>query len=218
MTASFLDLLFYAGAIFSLFLTPGPVWVAIIARALSGGIHGAWPLALGVVIGDVIWPLVAIFGVSYLVSVYAEFMSVLKIVGAVMFVVMGVQLLRKPVSAMGRSDSKLTRPGMWAGFLAGVLVILSNPKAILFYMGALPSFFDFRTITTWDILAICSISLVVPFIGNVMLAAMVDRMRRFLTYKNPADMAKAHGADADLEVFQKMTGALDKLTNKAISK
>ena len=76
---------------------------------------------------------------------------------------------------MGRSDSKLTRPGMWAGFLAGVLVILSNPKAILFYMGALPSFFDFRTITTWDILAICSISLVVPFIGNVMLAAMVDR-------------------------------------------
>ena len=101
MTASFLDWLFYAGAIFLLFLTPGPVWVAIIARALSGGIHGAWPLALGVVIGDVIWPLVAIFGVSYLVSVYAEFMSVLKIVGAVMFVVMGVQLLRSPYPRWG---------------------------------------------------------------------------------------------------------------------
>ena len=39
-----------------------------------------------------------------------------------------------------------------------------------------------------------------------------------VTYKNPADMAKAHGVDAELEVFQKMTGALDKLTNKAISK
>lgn len=179
MTATFLDLAFYAGAIFLLFATPGPVWVALIARALSGGFHSAWPLALGVVVGDVLWPLVAIFGVSYLVSVYADFMVVLKIVGAIMFVFMGVQLLRKPVGAMG-TDSKLTRPGMWAGFVAGLLVILSNPKAILFYMGALPSFFDFRTITAWDMVAICSISLIVPLLGNVALAAMVDRMRVFL--------------------------------------
>ncbi len=97
-----------------------------------------------------------------------------------MFIFMGVQLVRKPVAALGASDSKLTRPGMWAGFVAGLLVILSNPKAILFYMGALPSFFDFCIITAWDILAICSISLVVPLVGNVMLAVMVDRMRRFL--------------------------------------
>ncbi len=38
-----------------------------------------------------------------------------------------------------------------------------------------------------------------------------------VTYQNPADMAKAHGADADLEVFKKMTGTLNKLTDKAIS-
>jgi threonine/homoserine/homoserine lactone efflux protein len=180
LSVSVLDLVFYAGAIFLLFATPGPVWVALIVRALSGGFHSAWPLALGVVVGDVIWPLVAIFGVSYLVSVYADFMFVLKIVGAIMFVFMGVQLIRKPVVAMGKSDSRLTRPGMWAGFVAGLLVILSNPKAILFYMGALPSFFDFRTITVWDIVAICSISLIVPLLGNVALAAMVDRMRVFL--------------------------------------
>lgn len=180
MTVSAFDLLLYAGAILLLFATPGPVWVALIARAVSGGFHSAWPLALGVVIGDVIWPLVAIFGVSYLVSVYADFMLVLKYVGVVMFLAMGIGLLRKPVESLGRSDSRLTRPGMWAGFLAGVLVILSNPKAILFYMGVLPGFFDFRTITVWDILAICSISLVVPLVGNLALAAMVDRMRRFL--------------------------------------
>ncbi|MDG1008701.1 MAG: LysE family translocator [Amylibacter sp.] len=180
MTASFLDLLLYAGAMFLLFATPGPVWVALIARALSGGFHSAWPLALGIVFGDVIWPLVTIFGISYLVSIYADFMMVLKIFGAIIFVVMGLQLVRKPVTVFSTSESKLTRPGMWAGFVAGLLVILSNPKAILFYMGVLPSFFDFRTITAWDILAICLISLVVPLFGNVVLALMVDRMRVFL--------------------------------------
>lgn len=180
MTASFLDLLFYAGAMFLLFATPGPVWVALIARALSGGFHSAWPLALGIVFGDVIWPLVTIFGISYLVSIYADFMMVLKIFGTIIFVVMGLQLVRKPVTVFSTSESKLTRPGMWPGFVAGLLVILSNPKAILFYMGVLPSFFDFRTITAWDILAICLISLVVPLFGNVVLALMVDRMRVFL--------------------------------------
>jgi threonine/homoserine/homoserine lactone efflux protein len=31
---------------------------------------------------------------------------------------------------------------MWAGFISGVLIILGSPKAILFYMGVLPGFFD----------------------------------------------------------------------------
>jgi len=59
MTITVADMLLYAGALFILFLTPGPVWVALIARALSGGFHAAWPLALGVVVGDVLWPLIA---------------------------------------------------------------------------------------------------------------------------------------------------------------
>ena len=45
------DLLLYAGALLILFLTPGPVLVALTARGLSGGFHAAWPLALGVAVG-----------------------------------------------------------------------------------------------------------------------------------------------------------------------
>ena len=55
MTISLPDLLLYCGALLILFLTPGPVWLAIMARALSGGFSAAWPLALGVSIGDMLW-------------------------------------------------------------------------------------------------------------------------------------------------------------------
>ena len=48
------DLLLYCGALVILFLTPGPVWLALIARGLSGGFHAAWPLAFGVAIGDIV--------------------------------------------------------------------------------------------------------------------------------------------------------------------
>jgi threonine/homoserine/homoserine lactone efflux protein len=70
---------------------------------------------------------------------------------------------------------------MWAGFAAGVAVIVGNPKAILFYMGVLPGFFDLRVVTAWDIVAICGLSMVIPLMGNLALAAMIDRARRLLT-------------------------------------
>lgn len=179
MTLSPTELVLYAGALFILFLTPGPVWLALTARALSGGFHSAWPLALGVVIGDALWPLLAILGVTWIVGQMEEFLTILRYVGAGMFVTMGVLLIRNADKTIA-GDSRLTRPGMWAGFIAGLVVILGNPKAILFYMGVLPGFFDLTQVTWVDIAAIMATSMLVPFIGNLIFAAFVDRIRRFL--------------------------------------
>jgi threonine/homoserine/homoserine lactone efflux protein len=70
---------------------------------------------------------------------------------------------------------------MWAGFLAGLAAILGNPKAILFYMGMLPGFFDLPAITAPDIAVIVGISMIVPFLCNLVFATLVDRARRRLT-------------------------------------
>ncbi|NKB29341.1 MAG: LysE family translocator [Rhodobacteraceae bacterium] len=180
MTATPVDFLLYAGALLILFLTPGPVWVALIARGLSGGFHAAWPLALGVVIGDALWPLLAIIGVTWIVDQFDGFMTVLRWGASAIFLVMGILLIRNAGKSIAR-DSRLTRPGMWAGFIAGILVILGNPKAILFYMGVLPGFFDLTTITWPDIAAIVALSIVVPLLGNVIMALFIDRARRLLT-------------------------------------
>ena len=180
MTISAIDAALYAGALLILFLTPGPVWVALTARALSGGFNAAWPLALGVVVGDVLWPLLAILGVSWIVSVFSGFMTVLTWVATFVFLTMGILLIRNRDKSIV-SDSRLTRPGMWAGFVAGVAVILGNPKAILFYMGVLPGFFDLTKLTALDIAVICFLSLIVPLLGNLSLAVFIDRARRLLT-------------------------------------
>jgi len=180
MTISLSDAALYAGALFILFLTPGPVWVALLARAMSGGFRSAWPLAMGVVVGDVIWPLVAILGVTWIVSVFDGFMVVLKWVACFTFLTMGYLLIQSAGKAIAK-DSRLTRPGMWAGFVAGLAVILGNPKAVLFYMGVLPGFFDLTQLTGADIAVICALSFAVPLAGNLILAGFVDRARRLLT-------------------------------------
>ncbi|MEM1235540.1 MAG: LysE family translocator [Pseudomonadota bacterium] len=180
MTLSPGDLTLYAIAVMILFLTPGPVWVALLARGMASGFAGAWPLALGVAIGDAIWPFLAILGVAWVVQQVEGALLILRWVAAAMFLTMGVLLIRNAGKSLG-SDSRLTRPGAWAGFVAGVLVILGNPKAILFYMGVLPGFFDLTQITAPDIAAIVAVSILVPLLGNLMLALFIDRARRLLS-------------------------------------
>jgi threonine/homoserine/homoserine lactone efflux protein len=189
MTVTADQLLLYAGALLILFFTPGPVWVALTARALSGGFRQAWPLAVGVTVGDLLWPLLAILGVTWLVSVWGGFLEALKWVAAGIFLWMGWLLIRNAGAPIS-SDGRLTRPGMWAGFAAGVAVIVGNPKAILFYMGVLPGFFDLQVVTAWDIVVICAMSMAIPLIGNLAMATMIDRARRLLT--SPEALARVN--------------------------
>ena len=179
MTLAFSDLALYAIAVFILFITPGPVWVARLARAVSGGFHAAWPLAVGVAIGDAVWPILAILGVSWVVNEIAGIMIILRYVAAVVFLTMGAVLMLKADVALS-GDKRLTRPGMWAGFIAGVLVILGNPKAILFYMGVLPGFFDLTEVGAWDVLAIVVVSILTPLLGNLAVAGFVNHARDLL--------------------------------------
>lgn len=198
MTLTIWELLLYAGALFVLFITPGPVWLAIVARSLSGGFHAAWPLALGVAVGDILWPLVAVAGMSWLVSEIDGIMIFLRWVACLMFLGMGVMLWRSAGAEIER-NSALTRPGAWAGFVAGLAAILGNPKAILFYMGLLPGFFDLAVINSVDIIAIVTLSFMVPLVGNLFVAGLVHRLRDMLT--TPAALRRVNLVAAGLMII-----------------
>jgi threonine/homoserine/homoserine lactone efflux protein len=179
VSVSLYELALYAGGMFLLWAVPGPVWVALIARALSGGYASAWPLAIGVALGDLVWPLAAIFGLTWVLSVYGDLIGLLRWVAAAMFVGIGALLLARPGGALG-AESRFTRPGAWAGFLTGLAAVIGNPKAILFYMGVLPGFFNLTRVNGADIAAILAVSALVPMAGNLALALFLDRTRRLL--------------------------------------
>ena len=179
MTVTISQLALYSFALFILFITPGPVWAGIAARALAGGFAAAWPLPVGVVLGDILWPLLAINGVTWIVALYADFLTPLRWIGSAIFIVMGILLIRHADRGLA-TDSRLTRPGMWAGFMAGVLIIIGNPKAILFYMGILPGFFDVTGVNRWDMAVICLLSAAIPLAGNLCLALALGQVRQFL--------------------------------------
>ena len=184
MTLTATELGLYALGMAGLWTVPGPVWVALLARALSGGFAAAWPLALGVTLGDLLWPALAIFGMGWVLSVYGEALQILRWIAAATFAVMGALLIAKSGTLMS-ADSKLTRPGRLAGLMTGVAAVVGNPKAILFYMTVLPAFFgDLSRLTAVDIACILAVSVAVPLVGNLGLALFLDRARVLLS--NPA--------------------------------
>ena len=184
MTLTATELGLYALGMAGLWTVPGPVWVALLARALSGGFAAAWPLALGVTLGDLLWPALAIFGMGWVLSVYGEALQILRWIAAATFAVMGALLIAKSGTLMS-ADSKLTRPGRLAGLMTGVAAVVGNPKAILFYMTVLPAFFgDLSRLTAVDIASILAVSVAVPLVGNLGLALFLDRARVLLS--NPA--------------------------------
>ncbi|MEM0990970.1 MAG: LysE family translocator [Pseudomonadota bacterium] len=182
MTISLAELGIYAFALFVLVVTPGPVVVATIARTLSTGWRSSMPLAGGVAVCDMIWPLTAIFGLAALVEVYGEIMQVLRYGGALILIWMGWRLITGSKEALETApDPALMRRTAWQGFAAGFLVNIGNPKAILFFVGILPNLFDIAVLTAPDILLIVGISALVPFLGNVAWALAAQRARVLLT-------------------------------------
>jgi threonine/homoserine/homoserine lactone efflux protein len=191
VTVSLPEITLYAWAMVILVLTPGPVVAALIARSAAGGVRAAVPLALGVAVGDIFWPLAAMLGITAVLNLYAGALTLLRWIGASILLWMGWQLIRDARDAASRTEALKSESG-WAGFAAGLSVIAGNPKAILFYLGLLPGFFRMEVLRPADMALICLISAATPFLGNLLWSALFSRARRFLS--DPVAMRRTHVA------------------------
>ena len=183
MTITNGQLVLYFGALIILFLTPGPVWIALIARTVSGGTKSAISLALGVSLGDFLWPIVVFFGLGFLVSLYSEILILFRYLAAIILTIMGIQTILNSRKIL-YLNSQLTKSGFFAGFSAGFIAVTANPKASLFYLTLLPSFFNFDTINFFDIMIISIVSFSVPMIGNILMILFLSKVRSFLSSPN----------------------------------
>lgn len=181
MTVTLTELGIYAFALLVLVATPGPVVVATIARSLSTGWRSTMPLSAAVAIGDVLWPLTAIFGLAAIVQVYGEIMEVLRYAGAAILIWMGWRLFVGSKEVLQADpDPSLMRRTARDSFVAGLLLSAGNPKAILFFVGILPNLFNVAVLTGLDIAVILFLSALVPFVGNVSWAVLAHQARVLL--------------------------------------
>ena len=187
MTIDSDQIFFYFLALIVLFLTPGPVWVALIARTVSGGAKSSISLALGVSLGDMLWPFVVYFSLSLLISVYSDILLVFRYFASFVLILMGLQIIYARNKALSE-DHRLTKSGFIAGFYAGFIAVTANPKASLFYMTLLPGFFNFELIGLLDVCLVSLLSFSVPMIGNILMILFVAKVRSLLSSPSAVSM------------------------------
>ena len=180
MTIDGNQIFLYFLALVILFLTPGPVWVALIARTVSGGAKSSISLALGVSLGDMLWPFVVYFSLSLLISLYSDILLIFRYVASFVLILMGLQIIYLRNKTLSE-DHRLTKSGFIAGFYAGFIAVTANPKASLFYMTLLPGFFDFELIGIIDVCLISLLSFSIPMIGNILMILFVAKVRSLLS-------------------------------------
>jgi threonine/homoserine/homoserine lactone efflux protein len=141
--------------------TPGPGVLASVAKALSDGMIAALVFISGLVLGDMIFFLLAIIGMSAISHLMGQLFFIIKIAGGIYLIYLGVQTFRNSRERTAVHSGKRQKS---RSFVSGLLVTLGNPKPILFYAGVVPTIIDLRHIGVFDILIILIIIAAVSFI------------------------------------------------------
>jgi len=162
---SSISLFALAGAMLLLAITPGPGVFATVARALASGFKHSAVVVLGIVMGDIIFLLFAIYGLSAVAENLHGLFLAIKYIGAADLVYLGMSLWRAKPGAI-KIDA--VRELSWrSNFLTSLFITLGNPKVILFYLGFLPTFVNMTSLSSGDVLAIASV--VTLILGATML-------------------------------------------------
>ena len=167
---------FLAILIFS--VTPGPGVFAILARAMTQGSGSCFALALGMAISDIVYLVLACFGLAAIAENYGVLFTIIRIAGAVYLVYLGYKMWVDRSHLMAELKPQSKR-GDLMGFVQGFLISASNPKVILFYIAFLPTFMDLSVLTMTDIFTTSVLCFVGIMMGLMSIAVGAAWARRY---------------------------------------
>lgn len=156
------------------------VFIVSARSAAFGFVHGA-STALGVVVGDIVYILIAILGLAAIAESMQGLLMVFKYLGGIYLIWLGTR--------MWTANSKIKQPNnetltpLNSSFLAGFLLTLADQKAILFYFVFFPAFIDLKTITLLDAAIIMIIATVAVGGAKLFYAFMGDKASHLLHSK-----------------------------------
>ena len=153
-------------------LLPGPATALVVRSAAVSGRRAAFLTVLGNSTGILFWALASVLGISALVAASETAFLALKILGAVVLLYLGVQMLRKTAA------TKRVGTGPRSSYVAGLVTSGANPKLAVFFIALLPQFVPHGApVLPWT-LAMALILIAVDLVYFTALAWAVTRAKR----------------------------------------
>ena len=167
-----------SGIMFVGALIPGVSVLTVCARSAAFGLVHGIVTSLGIVVGDIVYILIAIYGLSVLAGMIGNHFYLIKYLGGAYLVWVGVVLWRSKstIAEIGQNGG-ITLP---SSFMTGLLVTLGDQKAILFYLGFLPAFVDLPRISVLDTAVILLAAVIAVGGPKLFYALMTHRVSQLL--------------------------------------
>ena len=134
------SLLLFALTEFLLSLSPGPAVFLVLSQAMRLGFKGSVRGVFGIITGELIFFSLSALGLGALLIASQPLFLFIKYVGAAYLVYLGLKMIWESFKrqALTASETRVkAKP-----YRQGLLMQLSNPKAILFFTALLPQFID----------------------------------------------------------------------------
>ena len=128
---------FFIAAV-ALAVTPGPGLAYVVARTVAGGRTEGLASCLGTGIGGLVHVAAAAVGLSVLVAQSAFAFSLVKYIGALYLIYLGVRMLLS--RQVAEDAAPVASSGSKRAFFEGVTVEALNVKTALFFLAFLPQF------------------------------------------------------------------------------
>lgn len=171
----------FVAASTALLLIPGPTVLLVLSYSVSQGRKVALATVAGVALGDLVAMSASLAGLGALVLASAELFTMLKWIGAVYLVWLGIAMIRSAGTAsLDQTDEGGSAINKGSVFGHAAAVTALNPKSIVFFIAFVPQFMS----PTASLLPQFAI-LVSTFVGLAALnalayALLADKMREKL--------------------------------------
>ncbi|MDE7467971.1 MAG: LysE family translocator [Muribaculaceae bacterium] len=118
----------------------GPIGMLIIQRTLSKGRMPAFVTGLGAALSDLIYCLLAGFGLSFVTDFIEQQQVWLQLAGGVVLAIFAVFLFRKNPTRELKTVDAIQANNYWSDFATGFLLTFSNPLILFFIVGLFARF------------------------------------------------------------------------------
>jgi threonine/homoserine/homoserine lactone efflux protein len=188
-------LLLFAAALFINAGSPGPGILALVARVTAVGLRPVLPFMLAFWLGELLWLVAAVLGLSALALAFHGAFLALKWLGVAYLCFLAWRMWTRPV-ANGDGDGLPRGESALATFLAGFALTLGNPKIMVFYVALLPSLVDLGAVTPLGLAELGVTALLVMMIVDLGWACAAAWARRWLRTPRAQRIANRVGATA----------------------
>jgi threonine/homoserine/homoserine lactone efflux protein len=168
---------------FVLSIVPGPSVFLVIVRSMTSNLSQGLITIGGIVFANIIFILLVVYGVGALVASMDGLYAIIKFAGSAYLFWLGIKLLRVKVK---KTEIEQVEESSWNdNFIAGFIVTISAPRAILFYVSLLPNVIDLTKARVPDVLLLMLIATVAVGGAKLPYALLAYRSSLFLQEEKP---------------------------------